>query len=86
MPFTVAAPWSTVDLNTPSGEDIPIENRSRDEVARIGNIMLVADGIPCRHPGSDVTPARLIHAVYTERGVFHPNKGETPATLLRAGS
>lgn len=82
VPFTVAAPWSTVDLRTPNGSAIPIEERSRDEVARIGNTTLVADGIGARHPAFDVTPARLVDAVFTERGVFRPKLGETPEALL----
>lgn len=81
VPFTVAAPWSTVDLRTPSGADIPIEQRSREEVARIGDSTLVADGIPCRHPAFDVTPARLVDAIYTERGVVRPKIGERPDVL-----
>ncbi|MEM9192229.1 MAG: S-methyl-5-thioribose-1-phosphate isomerase [Myxococcota bacterium] len=81
VPFTVAAPWSTVDLRTETGTDIPIEERSRDEVARIGERLLVADGIPCRHPAFDVTPAALVDAVYTDRGVFRPKRGEVPGTL-----
>lgn len=81
VPFTVAAPWSTVDLHCASGAEVPIEQRSRDEVARIGGRVMVADGIPCRHPAFDVTPARLIGAIYTERGVIRPSAGETPATL-----
>jgi methylthioribose-1-phosphate isomerase len=84
VPFTVAAPWSTVDLQCPSGAQIPIEERSRDEVARVGNSVLVADGIPCRHPAFDVTPARLVREVFTERGTFSPARGETPAQLLGA--
>jgi methylthioribose-1-phosphate isomerase len=86
VPFTVAAPWSTVDLQCPSGEQIPIEERSRDEVARVGNTVLVADGIPCRHPAFDVTPARLVTEVFTERGAFSPARGQTPHTLLRSRS
>lgn len=82
VPFTVAAPWSTIDLRTPSGGDIPIEQRSRDEVARIGNATVVADGIPCRHPGFDVTPATLVDAIYTERGVVRPKIGERPDVLI----
>lgn len=82
VPFTVAAPWSTVDLACPSGREIPIEERSRDEVARVGDTVLVADGIGCRHPAFDVTPARLVTEVYTERGAFRPAQGETPALLL----
>jgi methylthioribose-1-phosphate isomerase len=83
VPFTVAAPWSTVDMACPSGADIPIEERSRDEVARVGQQVLVADGIPCRHPAFDVTPAALVSEVFTERGAFRPALGETPADLLR---
>jgi methylthioribose-1-phosphate isomerase len=82
VPFTVAAPWSTVDLHCPSGAQIPIEERSRDEVARIGSHVLVADGIPCRHPAFDVTPAKLVSEVYTERGAFSPARGETPGQLV----
>jgi methylthioribose-1-phosphate isomerase len=81
VPFTVAAPWSTVDLNCPSGAEIPIEQRSRDEVARVGAQVLVADGIPCRHPAFDVTPARLVAEVFTERGSFRPAQGEGPGVL-----
>ncbi|MET0388946.1 MAG: S-methyl-5-thioribose-1-phosphate isomerase [Polyangiales bacterium] len=84
VPFTVAAPWSTVDLSCPSGKDIPIEERSRDEVARLGGTVLVADGIPCRHPAFDVTPAALVSEVFTERGRFRPAQGEKPADLLAA--
>lgn len=81
VPFTVAAPWSTVDLQTPTGDEIPIEERSRDEVARIGDVTLVADGIPCRYQAFDVTPARLVTAIYTERGLVRPYKGETLRAL-----
>ncbi len=84
VPFTVAAPWSTVDLRTPEGTAIPIEERSREEVVRLGGATLVADGIGARHPAFDVTPARLVDAVFTERGVFRPKRGETPESLLPA--
>ncbi|MEZ4335349.1 MAG: S-methyl-5-thioribose-1-phosphate isomerase [Sandaracinaceae bacterium] len=82
IPFTVAAPWSTVDLRCARGEDVPIEQRSREEVARVGDRILVADGIGCRHPAFDVTPARYVHAIYTERGRFRPAAGEDPRSLL----
>jgi methylthioribose-1-phosphate isomerase len=82
VPFTVAAPWSTIDLHCPTGEQIPIEERSRDEVARIGASVLVADGIGCRHPAFDVTPARLVGEVFTERGGFSPARGQTPRHLI----
>lgn len=81
VPFTVAAPWSTVDLRSASGADIPIEERGREEVARIGAERLVADDIPCRHPAFDITPAHLVDAIYTERGVVRPKIGERPDVL-----
>jgi methylthioribose-1-phosphate isomerase len=81
VPFTVAAPRSTLDPRTPTGAEIPIEERASDEVARIGETRLVPAGVACRHPAFDVTPARLIDAVYTERGVFRPARGEGPGML-----
>lgn len=81
VPFTVAAPWSTVDLACATGADVPIEQRSRDEVAKVGGRVLVADGIGCRHPAFDVTPARLVRALYTERGLVRPADGERPEKL-----
>jgi len=50
-------------------------------VATIGNTTVVADGIPCRHPAFDITPARLVDAIYTERGVVRPKIGERPHVL-----
>jgi methylthioribose-1-phosphate isomerase len=82
VPFTVAAPWSTVDLHCRSGADIVIEERARDEVARIGDHVLVGEGIHCRHPAFDVTPARLVTEIFTERGAFKPAAGETPGMLV----
>jgi methylthioribose-1-phosphate isomerase len=82
VPFTVAAPWSTVDLACKSGRDIVIEERARDEVARIGDHVLVGEGIGVRHPAFDVTPARFVSEVFTERGAFKPALGETPDQLL----
>jgi methylthioribose-1-phosphate isomerase len=84
VPFTVAAPISTIDLACPSGGLIPIEERSRDEVARIGGVVVVAEGVPCRHPAFDVTPARLVDEVFTERGAFSPARGQTPHALFPA--
>jgi methylthioribose-1-phosphate isomerase len=78
VPFTVAAPRSTIDLATPSGDAIPIEERGRDEVAHIGGVAVVPDGVGCRHPAFDVTPARLVEAIYTDVGVVRPRAGEMP--------
>jgi methylthioribose-1-phosphate isomerase len=69
IPFYVAAPLSTVDLATPCGDAIPIEERSRAEVAEINAHPILPEGVPVRHPAFDVTPARLVSAIVTERGV-----------------
>jgi methylthioribose-1-phosphate isomerase len=71
-PFYVAAPWSTVDLRCPSGERIPIEERASDEVTTIAGRAFAAPGIRARYPAFDVTPARLVSAIFTERGVVDP--------------
>ncbi len=80
VPFTVAAPWSTFDLSCPDGTDIPIEERSAEEVAVIGERRMVGEGIACRHPAFDVTPAKLVDAIYTERGTLRPKAGDQPKT------
>ena len=72
VPFYVAAPWSTVDLATADGSAIPIEERSRDEVARIGGVSILPEGVGARHPAFDVTPAALVTAIFTERGEVEP--------------
>ncbi len=72
VPFYVAAPFSSIDLSIPSGDTIPIEERSVEEVTRIGPVRIAPEGLPARHPAFDVTPARLITAIITERGVAHP--------------
>jgi methylthioribose-1-phosphate isomerase len=72
IPFYVAAPLSTVDLATPDGDAIPIEERGRAEVARIGSTEILPDGVPVRHPAFDVTPHALIAGIITERGVARP--------------
>jgi methylthioribose-1-phosphate isomerase len=72
VPFYVAAPWSTVDLATADGEAIPIEERSRDEMARVGDRVILPEGVSVRHPAFDVTPAALVTAIFTERGEVAP--------------
>ena len=69
IPFYVAAPVSTLDFQTPTGDGIPIEERSRDEVAILGNRTLVPPGVAVRHPAFDITPARLVSGIITERGL-----------------
>jgi len=72
IPFYVAAPLSTIDFATANGDAIPIEERGRREVAEIGARTLVPEGVPVRHPAFDVTPARLVTAIVTERGLARP--------------
>ena len=72
VPFYVAAPMSTIDIACPSGASIPIEERSGEEVVETFGRRIAPVGIAVRHPAFDVTPARLITAIITERGVLRP--------------
>ncbi|MEO8378416.1 MAG: S-methyl-5-thioribose-1-phosphate isomerase [Acidobacteriota bacterium] len=76
VPFYVAAPLSTIDPACPDGSFIPIEERSAQEVTDINGSRVAPAGIGVRHPAFDVTPARLITAIITERGVLRPPYGE----------
>ena len=69
LPFYVAAPISTIDLSLATGKLIPIEERDRREVTHSGERQLAPDGVAVRNPAFDVTPARLISAIITERGI-----------------
>jgi len=68
VPFYVAAPISTLDLTIPDGDRIPIEERSAAEVTHLQGVRIAPD-VPAAHPAFDVTPARYISAIITERGV-----------------
>jgi methylthioribose-1-phosphate isomerase len=68
VPFYIAAPVSTFDLSIPDGEHIPIEERSAAEVTHLQGVRIAPD-VPAAHPAFDVTPARYIAAIFTERGV-----------------
>ena len=70
IPFYVAAPWSTIDLATPTGDAIPIEERPAVEVTHHGGKQLTPNGVDICNPAFDVTPARLVTAIVTERGVM----------------
>lgn len=72
VPFYVAAPVSTLDLNLASGDEIPIEERSGIEVTHIGGVHLAPEGISVANPAFDVTPSRYVTAIVTERGVARP--------------
>jgi methylthioribose-1-phosphate isomerase len=72
IPFYVAAPLSTVDFDCPDGSRIPIEERSGDESAYIGDHRLTPEGVTSVYPAFDVTPNQLVAAIITERGIAYP--------------
>ena len=72
VPFYVAAPTSTLDVAAATGADIPIEERGGDELTRIGDTAIAPEGVRARYPAFDITPARLISAIITDRGVYSP--------------
>jgi methylthioribose-1-phosphate isomerase len=72
IPFYVAAPLSTVDLNTPDGDSIPIEERDPSEVTTVAGKRVAPVGVGVRNPAFDVTPARYVAAIVTEAGIARP--------------
>ncbi|WP_456446252.1 S-methyl-5-thioribose-1-phosphate isomerase [Oceanithermus sp.] len=85
VPFYVAAPTSTVDLETPSGAAIPIEERAARELTHCGPQRVVPEGSPVYNPAFDVTPAELITAIVTEAGIAYPPFEESlPALVQKA--
>jgi methylthioribose-1-phosphate isomerase len=84
IPFYVAAPLSTIDLATATGDDIPIEQRSARELTHLGSTRLAPDGASVWNPAFDVTPARLIAGIITERGIARPDYSESLKRLFDA--
>ncbi len=70
VPFYAFAPWSSIDRATPDGDAIPIEERDGDEVRRVGGVSIAPAGVAVRNPAFDVTPAGLITAIVTDKGVY----------------
>jgi methylthioribose-1-phosphate isomerase len=83
IPFYVAAPTSTIDLSLTSGAEIPIEERSSREVTEIAGSSIAPAGVVAAHPAFDVTPARLVTAIITERGILRAPYGASLAEALR---
>ena len=81
IPFYVAAPFSTIDLNTPDGSKIPIEERNAKEVTHIAGKQMVPDGVGVENPAFDVTPAKYVAAIITERGVLRAPYAESIGKL-----
>jgi methylthioribose-1-phosphate isomerase len=84
IPFYVAAPISTVDLATPDGSGIPIEERNDREVTHVGSSRVTPEGARIRNPAFDVTPSKYVTAIITERGIARAPYEESLAALVHA--
>ena len=84
VPFVVAAPTSTVDLATPSGDAIPVEERDEREVTNVGGIRLAPPGTRALNRAFDVTPAALVTAMVTEHGIARAPYDESLRSLVRS--
>jgi methylthioribose-1-phosphate isomerase len=84
IPFYVAAPISTVDLNTPDGSKIPIEQRASTEVTHLAGKQIAPDDVRVENPAFDVTPNKYVTAIITERGVARAPFQESLAELVAA--
>jgi len=82
IPFYVAAPISTVDLNTPDGSKIPIEQRASREVTHLAGKQIAPDAVRVENPAFDVTPSKYVTAIITERGVARAPYEESLAGLV----
>ncbi len=85
IPFVVAGPTSTIDLSTPDGAGIPIEDRDPEEVRAVAGQLMTLPDTRCRNPAFDVTPAALITALVTERGVVRSPSTEALAEHRATG-
>ena len=84
IPFYVAAPLSTVDFSMATGDEIPIEERSAEEMTHANGVRLAPEGVAVYNPAFDVTPAEYVTAIITERGVAHAPYTEGLAALRNA--
>jgi methylthioribose-1-phosphate isomerase len=79
IPFYIAAPLSTIDTSIKTGKEIPIEERSHEEVTHINGKRICAEGINIINPGFDVTPHELITGIITEKGILRPDYNQSIA-------
>ena len=84
IPFYVAAPMNTIDFSLAGEDQIPIEERHPDEVRRIGDCLIAPPQVGVRNPAFDVTPARLVTAIITERGIAYPPFEDSLEELRKA--
>ncbi len=83
IPFYIAAPVSTIDPGIPDGSRIPIEERAAEEVTHVRGVHIAAPGVKVRNPAFDVTPAHLIRAIITDKGILYPPYSRAIADLLQ---
>ena len=83
IPFYVAAPLSTIDTSIKSGDEIVIEERSREEVTHINGKTICAEGVNIINPGFDVTPHELIAGIITEKGILRPDYNKSIAEAFK---
>src|ERR1700723_2504947 len=83
IPFYVAAPWSTLDLQTATGASIPIEQRDAREVTHSNGKQMTPTGVAIENPAFDVTPAKYVTAIITERGVLRAPYNESIRTMAQ---
>src|ERR1700744_2406424 len=86
IPFYVAAPWATLDLATAHGDHIPIEQRSATEVTHSNGKQMTPHGVAIENPAFDVTPAKYVTAIITERGVLRAPYEESIRNMAKLGS
>ena len=84
VPFYIAAPLSTIDTSIKSGKEIPIEERSHEEVTHINGKRICAEGVNIINPGFDVTPHELIAGIITEVGILRPDYNKSIAEAFKA--
>lgn len=83
IPFYIAAPLSTIDTSIKTGDEIPIEERSHDEVTHINGKAICAEGVNIINPGFDVTPHELISGIITEKGILRPDYKKSIAEAFK---
>jgi len=86
VPFYVAAPTSTIDHALPDGSRIPIEERNEEEITAFAGVRIAPPGVSVYAPAFDVTPAALVSAIITERGILRPPYAASVAGVLRGGN
>jgi methylthioribose-1-phosphate isomerase len=82
IPFYSIGPSTSIDVSISSGDDIPIEERSEDEITHIGDTQITPEGVQVANPAFDVTPAKYITAIITDRGVAYPPYARSLSKLM----